>query len=240
MKLPSIFQLSEKTVLLRWEPSGVSEIEERIQIIATALIERFATETIEVTPTYNELAIYLRTETNTANFIKNLEDFLHRFKIAETSFSARIVTVPVCYGEQFAPDIATVAKYHNIPKEKVIQWHTAPLYGVSFIGFLPGFPYLRGLPEKLHTPRLATPREKVARGSVGIGGSQTGVYPTGSPGGWNIIGRSPLEFFSVEKQPPSLLRAGDKLKFQSISTREFELISIAVASGTYPLKTETI
>ena len=136
--------------------------------------------------------------------------------------ASRIIEVPVCYDEGFAPDISLVAKHNSLTTEQVIQFHSQPEYLVYFLGFSPGFPYLGEMPKEIATPRLQTPRIKVPAGSVAIGGDHTGIYPISSPGGWNIIGRTPLRLFSPEKEDPTLLRMGDKIKFVSITKNKFE------------------
>jgi inhibitor of KinA len=134
----------------------------------------------------------------------------------------RLVTIPVCYGGQFGPDLDDVAKHTGFSPEEVIRRHTTAEYRVHCIGFSPGFPYLGGLPSELATPRRATPRKAVPAGSVGIGGNQTGVYPLSSPGGWHIIGRTPCRLFAVELDPPTSLRAGDRVGFRAITREEFD------------------
>ena len=111
----------------------------------------------------------------------------------------REVVVPVCYGGEHGPDIADVAKHAKISEAEVIKLHSGALYRVAALGFSPGFPYLTGLPSKLHMPRKATPRTEVPAGSVGIGAAQTGVYPLATPGGWSLIGRTPLRLFRPEE-----------------------------------------
>jgi len=125
----------------------------------------------------------------------------------------RTVKIPVSYGGQDGPDLEDVARHCGLSAARVIDLHTAPLYLVYFLGFSPGFPYLGGLPGELATPRLATPRKRVPAGSVAIGGSQTGIYPMESPGGWRIIGRTSMLLFNAEAEPPALLRAGDCVRF---------------------------
>jgi inhibitor of KinA len=125
--------------------------------------------------------------------------------------------IPVCYGGEFGPDLNDVAAAHATTADTIIATHTEGLYTVAMIGFLPGFPYLEGLPPSLHTPRRATPRTAVPAGSVGIGGSSTGVYPFASPGGWQIIGRTPRALFSPTREPPALLQAGDRVRFTPIT-----------------------
>ena len=127
------------------------------------------------------------------------------------------VVIPVCYGGEFGPDLQDVANAHQTTPDAIVAAHTDALYTVAMIGFLPGFPYLDGLAPSLHTPRRATPRTAVPAGSVGIGGSSTGVYPFTSPGGWHTIGRTPRVLFSATRDRPSLLQAGDRVRFTAIS-----------------------
>lgn len=133
----------------------------------------------------------------------------------------RTVEIPVCYGGEFGPDLEAVAKAAKLSEEEVVKRHAKAEYLVYVVGFAPGFPYLGGLPKELATPRLAKPRKVVPPGSVGIGGAQTGIYPLATPGGWNLIGRTPLNLFRPEENPPVLLQAGDRVKFRSVSPQEF-------------------
>ncbi|WP_410499064.1 5-oxoprolinase subunit PxpB [Chitinibacter sp. S2-10] len=126
---------------------------------------------------------------------------------------SRIVEIPVHYGGESGPDLAQLAELAGLSEAQLIEAHSAPLYDVLCIGFLPGFPYLAGLPDSLHTPRRASPRLRVPAGSVGIGGNQTGIYPCESPGGWQLIGRTRLALFDPRAQTPCLLQAGDKVRF---------------------------
>lgn len=144
-------------------------------------------------------------------------------RAAETKTS--IMEVPVCYESEFAPDLADVARHSGLKEEEVVHRHSSASYRVTCVGFAPGFPYLSGLPPELATPRRANPRKEIPAGAVAIGGTQTGVYPRKSPGGWNIIGRTPLRLFEFERQPPALFHAGDHVRFRRISRREFEQLS---------------
>jgi inhibitor of KinA len=137
----------------------------------------------------------------------------------------RVVEVPVCYDEEFAPDLSVVAKASGLGLDKVVQLHASAEYRVGFIGFAPGFPYLVGLPPQLATPRRAVPRQMVPAGAVAIGGGQTGIYPSASPGGWNVIGRTPLRLFETTRAEPALLRAGDGVRFHAINRAEFDALS---------------
>ena len=135
-----------------------------------------------------------------------------------------IINIPVCYDPTFGFDLQELSSFHQFKKEEIVEIHSSAVYTVYMIGFVPGFPYLGGLSEKLTTPRKQNPRPAIPAGSVGIAGQQTGIYPLETPGGWQIIGRTPLKLFDVNRQQPSLLKAGDKLKFEQISLREFEQI----------------
>jgi inhibitor of KinA len=135
------------------------------------------------------------------------------------------VEIPVCYDPDFAPDLDDVARHAQISSKEVVDLHSAAQYRVSCIGFVPGFPFLTGLAKKLATPRRSTPRKEIPPGSVGIGGAQTGIYPLRSPGGWNLIGRTPLKLFDPAKNPPALLCAGDRVRFRSITREEFESLN---------------
>ena len=136
----------------------------------------------------------------------------------------QIINIPVCYDPTFGFDLRELSVFHQLKKEEIIEIHSSPVYTVYMIGFIPGFPYLGGLSEKLTSPRKQNPRPAIPAGSVGIAGQQTGIYPLKTPGGWQIIGRTPLKLFNVNRQQPSLLKAGDTLKFEQISLREFEQI----------------
>ncbi|MCI1187838.1 5-oxoprolinase subunit PxpB [Hymenobacter sp. DH14] len=136
--------------------------------------------------------------------------------------AAQVVEIPVCYGGAFGPDLAFVAQHSGLSLEEVIALHTAPEYLVHMIGFAPGFPYLGGLDARLATPRRPQPRPLVAAGAVGIAGPQTGIYSLPTPGGWQLIGRTPLRLFNPEWAAPSRLRAGQRLRLVAISEEEFE------------------
>jgi inhibitor of KinA len=151
------------------------------------------------------------------------EQLIERLKqpLNEDDELSRVVTIPVCYEKEFAPDIEYLAKEKNIPVEEVIRIHISKQYRIYMLGFLPGFPYMGEVDDRIVVPRKPQP-VTVAAGSVGIAGKQTGIYPLVSPGGWQIIGRTPLKIFDAEKEAPTLLRAGDTVQFISISKDEFE------------------
>lgn len=132
------------------------------------------------------------------------------------------IEIPICYDEKFGLDLDEVMNHVGRGAEQVIELHSSVNYRVSCLGFTPGFPYLSGLPPELAMPRRPVPRKKVPAGSVAIGGNQTGIYPTASPGGWNVIGRTPIRLFTPAKNPPALLCPGDNVRFRPISRAEFD------------------
>jgi inhibitor of KinA len=139
--------------------------------------------------------------------------------------SKRAIEIPICYDPEFALDLEQVANNARLLTREVVDLHSSAKYRVGCIGFTPGFPYLTGLPPQLATPRRATPRKEIPAGSVAIGGTQAGIYPIKSPGGWNVIGRTPLRLFDPAKSPPTLLRAGDRVRFRVITCEEFEKLA---------------
>ncbi len=140
---------------------------------------------------------------------------------------ARQVEIPVCYGGEYGPDLDEVAALHGMTPKKVIELHASPTYLVYFLGFVPGFAYLGELPEALVTPRLAAPRKKVPAGSVGIAGNQTGVYPFQTPGGWRLLGRTPMAMFRTDRDCLSLLSIGDLVRFVPVTRERFAALERA-------------
>jgi inhibitor of KinA len=133
-----------------------------------------------------------------------------------------LLEIPVCYEQEFALDLEEVARHAGVHAKEVVDLHCRAEYRVHCVGFTPGFPFLGGLPPKIATPRRDVPRKEIPAGSVAIGGKQTGIYPIKSPGGWNVIGRTPLRLFDPQKNPPALLQAGGRVRFRSICREEFE------------------
>ena len=145
----------------------------------------------------------------------------------------RIFEIPVCYGGEYGPDIASIAAHAGLSEEEVIRIHSSRDYLIYMLGFLPGFCYLGGLDERIHTPRLANPRIKINAGSVGIGGSQTGIYPLDSPGGWQLMGMTPVKTYDPDREVPILVQAGDYIRFVPIDEAEYHRIRELEERGEY-------
>jgi len=182
---------------------------------------------VEIAPSYTTIGVFLdRSRIDGLEELqKQIREALRRPGAAQSSPSVREIEVPVCYEDEYAPDLGEVAQRAGLSLYEVARRHSAAIYRVSCVGFTPGFPYLSGLPPELATPRRASPRKEIPAGSVAIGGAQAGIYPRKSPGGWNIIGRTPLRLFDVERDPPAMFHAGDRVRFRRISRDEFEVFS---------------
>ncbi len=182
----------------------------------------FAGEVEDVIVSY--LSLYVRFKS--VPDLDALHHLVHESFVLEETLNREVFLkfIPVCYEEPFSMDINDVIGYTGLSREDIIRIHSEKIYYVYFLGFLPGFPYLAGLDNRLHVPRRATPRTLLPEGSVGIGGAQTGIYPVDSPGGWNIIGRTPLKLFDPESPDPFLVKAGECIKFFPIDRKEFDRI----------------
>ncbi|MDK2854312.1 MAG: inhibitor of KinA [Thermococcaceae archaeon] len=195
------------------------DLNRKVHAVARTIEEENPEWLVEVVPTYTSVYVYYNSlKVSYAEAVEALKPFLPAEPGKEEE---RIVEIPVAYGGEFGPDIEFVAQYNGLTVEEVIEIHSKPLYRVYMLGFLPGFAYLGGMDERIATPRLEKPRLKVPAGSVGIAGKQTGWYAIESPGGWRIIGRTPLKTFDPSKNPPSIVKAGDYVKFVPISEEEF-------------------
>jgi inhibitor of KinA len=181
----------------------------------------------ELVPAYHTLTVYYDPFIVNGSFpfdkIKGHLENILKENHTTSVFKNRIIEIPVCYESEFAPDLEKLAISNNLTVEEAIRIHSSVIYDVRFIGFSPGFPFLEGLNEKLHFPRKTNPRLKVNQGSVGIAGKQTGIYSLDSPGGWQIIGRTPIKLFDIKNESPTLLKAADKVKFYPISQKDFYL-----------------
>ncbi|MGA3007305.1 MAG: 5-oxoprolinase subunit PxpB, partial [Opitutaceae bacterium] len=184
----------------------------RVQATVHELEKDSPAGVIEIVPAFTTVAVFYD-----ASKVEDLDTLRNELvaripkKVPRNKPAGRELVIPVCYGGEFGPDLAEVAAWANLDEAAVVALHRGGKYLVHAIGFAPGFPYLAGLPEKLHMPRHATPRTQVPPGSVGIGGAQTGVYPLATPGGWQLIGRTPLRLFRPENEAePALLQSGDR------------------------------
>lgn len=197
------------------------EIHKVVRAMSIALEQRTIEGVRECVATYRAVAVHYDPRMVSC---ASLQDTL--MKIYNTLEEVEIppprhIEIPVCYGGEFGPDLGFVASTNNLSERDVIQLHSDQDYLIYMLGFTPGFPFLGGLPRQLHTPRLENPRKRVVAGSVGIANDQTGVYPIDSPGGWQLIGRTPVQLFNPMATEPFLLSSGSILKFKPICEQEF-------------------
>ncbi len=203
--------------------SAISEaINGQVRSFALAVEAARIPGVVELVPTYRSVTVHYRPEVmGYARLYERLTQILNGLQAAELP-PAGEMRVPVLYGGEFGPDLGNVARLHGLSEAEVVELHTAPNYLIYMLGFLPGFCYLGGLDARLATPRLSTPRVSIPAGSVGIAGAQTGVYPLPSPGGWQLIGRTPLKLYDPHRAQPILLDAGMRLKFYPIDRAEYD------------------
>lgn len=222
--------ISEHAIMIEFGEEMTEATLHHIQSIASHLEKHHFPWMIEFVPSYTTITIYFdpikiwklapADKQPTQYVLHQVDQFLATMK-ENKKYTPRTITIPVCYGGELGPDLDFVAKHNNITTNDVIEIHSNGEYIVYMIGFAPGFPYLGGLSNKIFAPRKNTPRLKIPAGSVGIAGGQTGVYPIESPGGWQIIGQTPLKLFRPNQQFPSLLQMGDIIKFRPISFKDF-------------------
>jgi KipI family sensor histidine kinase inhibitor len=214
--------MGDRGLLLEFGDEISSAVNEKVRRMALAIQAEAIEGIIETVPTYRSLLILY----NPLIFsIVELKKRLIRLEegLRQISFpDPKLTKIPVVYGGPMGPDLEGVAQYHQISPEEVIRLHCSKPYFIYMIGFMPGFPYMGELPDGLATPRLKTPRLSVPAGSVAIAQRQTGIYSMESPGGWQILGRTPVKLFDPEEDSPALLKMGDIVQFYSISEKEFQ------------------
>jgi antagonist of KipI len=204
---------------------GISpDLSDRVHTLRRALEEFHPAWLVETVPGYCTLGLVTRPPVS-QDVVEDLVQAALAQCTDRCEVPHRTVTVPVCYGGEFGPDLDDVAAHAGIAPEEVIRRHAASACSCAMVGFLPGFPYLIGLDPVLATPRRATPRISVPGGSVGVAGAQTGIYPTASPGGWNIIGRTPIVLFDPAQSSPALIQPGDRVQFAAVSPEEYSRIT---------------
>jgi inhibitor of KinA len=204
--------------------SGLDELAlPRVRALAEALDRDRPAGVVDVVPAFASVTVFYEPARigGYAQLCAAIEVRAQRAEAGVVAQNVRRVDIPVCYAAEFGRDLADVAAHCGLTPARVVELHSGADYVVLAVGFAPGFAYLGGLPEKIHTPRRATPRVGVPAGTVGIGGSQTGIYPLETPGGWNLIGRTPLNMFDATRPAPALLRVGDRVKFRAMSMEEF-------------------
>lgn len=217
-----ITPLGDSAIQIQFDQEINKAAFDQVQSFYAKVLEAQDRNILDAVPAYTSVTVFYRPTVSYRQMAEWALQLYNRGFLTTNKIShSKIVEIPVCYGGKFGPDINYIASYHRLSVDQVIYIHTAPLYLVYMLGFMPGFPYLGGLDQQLATPRLSNPRSLVPHGSVGIAGGQTGLYPLDSPGGWQLIGRSPKKLFNVLIDPPAILQSGDYVRFVAINEDEF-------------------
>ncbi|WZL89218.1 5-oxoprolinase subunit PxpB [Salinimicrobium sp. 3283s] len=237
---PKIKRMGEGAILVEFEPEISPETLAKVLNLKKFLQEKLVKQNVEIKSTYSSLLIiYVYVIENAYNEVYSLLGEFSGANIDEI-IESKLFHIPVCYSDVFALDLDEISRVKKLSKEEIIRLHSSVDYLVYFTGFLPGFLYLGGLPEVLHFSRRDHPRIQVQKGAVGIGEKQTGIYPKSSPGGWNIIGNSPVKLFDLAADKPCPISAGDRLRFYQVDLEEHQRISELVERGDFRIKSEKL
>ncbi len=223
----------DSTLVVEFGDKISPEINGRVIALMRALDQRRLAGIVEMLPTYRSLGINYDPLMISMEELKGEVEILRGELWVSYKFRQRTIEIPVAYCGEYGPDIENVAGHSGLDVEEVVRIHSTGEYLVYMLGFTPGFPYLGGMDKKIATPRLDVPRKLISAGSVGIAGTQTGIYPIDSPGGWQIIGRTPLKLFDATSDKGFLLEAGDILKFVPVDADEYERIKKELDQNTY-------
>ncbi len=230
--------LGQEALLIEWPNEIDKNILDDILLLQSTVEKELGRLLVETVNAYNSLTLIFHSPIASLDDLKKKILQLHQLHPPIKSRTQKIWEIPVCYHKEFGIDLDELAKQHELSTDEVIAIHSKAEYTIYFTGFLPGFLYLGGLPETIHTARKATPRLRIKKGAVAIGGQQTGIYPSESPGGWNVIGNSPVEFFDPSHNPPCFAQAGDSLKFYPIDKNEHQRILNEVEHETFKLESK--
>ena len=211
------------------------DVNRRIRDLVLAIERRRVAGVVDLVPTYRSLLVYCDPRrVSLAELQREIASFERH--LGETPLPPpKVVEIPTCYGGWLGPDLEFVASHCKLTPDEVVRIHAGTDYLVYMMGFTPGFTYLGGMPERIATPRLKTPRTLIPAGSVGIAQQQTGIYPVDSPGGWQLIGRTPLRLFDPHRDPPVVVEAGDYIRFTAVDRDTYDNIERRVQEGAYRL-----
>ena len=228
-----ILTAGDSSLLIEFGNEISPKINEKIAATVKLMREQHIEGVVDIIPAFCSLLINYDPRVIGFEELQTRMKALLKMDIKGEARQKRVFEIPVCYGGEYGPDMENIAKNAGLTEEEVIQIHSSRDYLIYMLGFLPGFTYLGGLDERIHTPRLSSPRLKISAGSVGIGGSQTGIYPLDSPGGWQLMGMTPVKTYDPEREVPILVEAGDYIRFVPVSEEEYLRIKELVEKGEY-------
>lgn len=223
----------DSSVLIVFGDTISTEINQRITSVVQLIRDQKIEGIVDMIPAFVSLLINYNPLVISYGTLKKRLETILRMKTHAAETVRRVFEIPVCYGGEYGPDLQNIADHAGLTPREVIDIHTSCDYLIYMLGFLPGFCYLGGLDERIHTPRMKTPRIRIPAGSVGIGGSQTGIYPMESPGGWQLMGMTPVKTYDPNREVPILVQAGEYIRFREIDEAEYRRIGEAVAAGEY-------
>lgn len=233
MEKAKIYTAGDSSVLIEFGKEISPEVNGQITALVHLMKEQHIEGVVDMIPAFCSLLINYDPRVISYGKIRRRLEKLLKLEVRQEGGSRQVIQIPVCYGGQYGPDLENIASHAGLSPQEVIDIHCSRDYLIYMLGFLPGFSYLGGLDERIHTPRLANPRIRIPAGSVGIGGSQTGIYPLDSPGGWQLLGMTPVKTYDPARQSPILFEAGDYIRFVPVNEEMFRSIREQVEAGTY-------
>ena len=236
MQNVKIMTAGDSSILIQFGNAIDPDINAMIAATVQLMKEQHIEGVVDIIPAFCSLLINYDPRVISYDEMKTRMEKILSVEIAAGARKKKVYEIPVCYGGEFGPDLSTIAEHAGLSEQEVINIHSSTDYLIYMLGFLPGFTYLGGLDERIHTPRLANPRIRIPAGSVGIGGSQTGIYPMDSPGGWQLMGMTPVKTYDPDREVPILVEAGDYIRFIPVDRAEYDRIKEEVEQGTYTVR----